>query len=51
MTRFRFSLFRWFFGDEARAAVQYYREIGVMVPFGVGVFFLFCWMLDVWVRL
>ncbi len=45
------KLFNWFFGPESREAIRYYREIGVMVPFGVMVFFLLCWMLDVWGRL
>ena len=40
--------FNWFFGPEAKQAIEYYREIGVMVPFGVMVFFAFVWVLRIW---
>ena len=42
------KLFNWFFGPESREAIRYYREIGVMVPFGVIVFYTLCWLLRVY---
>lgn len=40
-------LFDWLFGPESKAAMQYYKEQAVMVPFGVLAFLAFMWLLRI----